>query len=408
MKISSQSMPFSIKTRFSSIDKFHLVTVLIILIFIPWQYLHSAEIEKKSSFKDGLYLQSDSKNYTAHIDLRTQFRYTNIDYDNTFSNPNRDNDELKLNRARFKIGGIFGAEWLKYYSEYNFVNSVLIDLWIQPKVNESLMFRIGQYKVPYNRERFESSGKQQFAERSIVNPPFTLDRQIGITVEGRLFKEQIMDSNYYVGVFFGNGRSGSRDSHNTPMVFGRWQWNIFQQVLPFTRSDITRHNTPAASLSVAAATNRSAFTKFSTAGGGSLPGFKPGQSDQYDVDQAMAEFAFMYQGFSIQSEYHWKKIDDRLNQRRSSLDGFYFDMGYFFSELIEWVPEPLELIARYATVDPDSIMEELQSKEIAFGGNWFFYGHRNKLTLDVTRRTNTVDEPDNQYWGMRFQWDVSF
>jgi hypothetical protein len=53
-------------------------------------------------------------------------------------------------------------------------------------------------------------------------------------------------------------------------------------------------------------------------------------------------------------------------------------------------------------------MEELQSKEFAFGANWFFYGHRNKLTLDVTRETNTVDNPNNQYWGIRFQWDVSF
>ncbi len=330
MRYGYQTMAFPIRERLRSIDQLHFLTILVMLILISCNTLNGAEKEKETSWQDGLYLQSNSKNYTAHIDLRAQFRYSNIHYDSSFANPNTDKDELKLNRARFKIGGRLGVEWLTYYSEYDFVNSLLLDLWIEPKVNESLKFRIGQYKVPYNREQFISSGKQQFAERSIVNSPFTLGRQIGITVMGRLFKEQAMDSNYYAGVFFGNGSGESRDNDNTPMVFGRWQWNIFQRVLPFTRADITRSQNPLASLSVAAATNKSAFTKFSSAGGSELPGFSSGTSDQYELDQAMAEFAFMYQGFSIQSEYHWKQIDDRVNQIKSNLSGFYFEMGYFF------------------------------------------------------------------------------
>jgi phosphate-selective porin OprO/OprP len=372
----------------------------------------SAESEADSPsiwYDDGLHLASKDGRFTAHIDWRAQIRYSSLDYDNDFGNPTADSDELRMNRARFKLGGQLGNPKLKYYTEYDLVRTTLLDLWLAPKVSERLGFRVGQFKVPYNRERFDSSGKQQFAERSIVTSPFTLDRQIGAAAMGRLFKGARFDSNYAVGVFLGNGRGGARDDDGKPMVFGRWQWNLFQQVLPFSQSDITRHQKPAASLAIGAATNRSAYTRFSTDGGGQLPGYPEGGEGQYDVDQAMIEFAFMFKGLSIQSEYHWKTVGDRSNNTRSDLQGAYFDIGYFFSELLSWVPGPLELAARYANVSPE-FPGVAESKELSLGANWFFHGHRNKLTFDVTRRTETATPGDNDTdnWGVRLQWDVSF
>lgn len=39
--------------------------------------------------------------------------------------------------------------------------------------------------------------------------------------------------------------------------------------------------------------------------------------------------------------------------------------------------------------------------------NWFFAGHRNKLTLETSRLT--LDDPTthSKVWRIRFQWDVS-
>ena len=62
---------------------------------------------------------------------------------------------------------------------------------------EGLQFKFGQWKANYSRERVDSSGKQQFAERSIVNRVFTLDRQKGAMVTGRLMKGTLGDSRYY-------------------------------------------------------------------------------------------------------------------------------------------------------------------------------------------------------------------
>jgi phosphate-selective porin OprO/OprP len=361
-------------------------------------------------YEDGLNLESPDGNYLAHVELRAQTRFSDfdVDADSEIGDQEREDGELKLNRARIKLGGHLFRQWLKYYTEYDFVSDTLLDLWAAPQVSEALGFRVGQYKVPYNRERFDSSGKQQFAERSIVTPPFTLDRQIGITVLGRLFSGKAIDSNYFAGVFRGNGRGGSGDDDSKSMLFGRWQWNMFRRVLPFSRSDISRHQQPTGSLAIAAASNRSAFTRFSSDGGGELPGLPKGEDGQYDVEQAMGEFAYMYRGLSIQSEYHWKQIDDRVNAAETDMTGFYFDTGYFFSELIEWVPKPLELTARYARVLPDDSQITPRQTELAFGGNWFFNGHRNKLTLDVTRLRESTDVSRSAFWGIRLQWDVSF
>ena len=46
----------------------------------------------------------------------------------------------------------------------------------------------------FNRERVDSSGRQQFVERSIINRTFTIDRQVGISFEGTSTKVLIKTS----------------------------------------------------------------------------------------------------------------------------------------------------------------------------------------------------------------------
>jgi len=51
-------------------------------------------------------------------------------------------------------------------------------------------------------------------------------------------------------------------------------------------------------VALAAVTNRSPYTRFSSAGGGQLEGFDQGEPGQYRVNQALAETALKYRGFS--------------------------------------------------------------------------------------------------------------
>ena len=127
-------------------------------------------------------------------------------------------NNFELRRVRMKIGG-HGFKYVKYYFEIdlqpsrpisdgnNWSAPRLIDWRLDVQPYEWLGFRLGQWKINYNRERVDSSGRQQFVERSIVNEVFTIDRQVGVLLKGRLNKGTAADFRYYTGIFNGEGLS---------------------------------------------------------------------------------------------------------------------------------------------------------------------------------------------------------
>jgi hypothetical protein len=357
----------------------------------------------------GLDLRSADGNFHAHIDWRFQVRLTQSDLDQPLDdNPEVREGELTVNRARFKLGGHAYRSWLSYYFEYDFPSSRMLDFRFTVKAADGLQLRVGQWKIPYNRERVDSSGKQQFAERSIVTAPFTLDRQQGVALFGRLWKGSVADSWYNLGLYSATGRGGT-GSVGEPMYLGRWQWNFLGRDLPFSQSDIGYRERAAGSLSLAGATWRGPYTAFSSAGGGQLPGFDPGDRDRYDVKQTVIETAFQYRGFSLQQEYHWKTVDDTEKGNTTDLEGGYIQVGLFLHAIAATIPKPLEVALRYARVDPDTSVSGDLKEEATLAFNWFFHGHRNKITLDLSRIRDPAHPsglPEENR--LRLQWDVSF
>jgi len=363
--------------------------------------------EVRVRYDKGLEVTSADGNFRAHIDWRAQLRFT----DSSGHGPRTLEaelraDEFRVTRARFKLGGHAYRPWLAYYLEYDLPSTRLLDLRLTLRHGGALQLRVGQWKVPYNRERVDSSGKQQFVERSIVNDVFTIDRQQGLLVFGRLGAGTRMDSWYNIGVYTGNGRGGSGDDAQ-PMVSARYQWNFLGRDLGFSQSDIGYRERAAGSLAVAGVRNRSAYTAFSSAGGGQLPGFEDGSAGRYDVMQAVIETAFQYRGWSWQQETHWKSVEDREAATTTDLQGGYAQLGLFPHALLGALPRPLELAVRYARVDPSSAVDDDRRDELTLAGNWFFAGHRNKLTVDYAHLTGQ-GETEQTGHRVRVQWDISF
>jgi hypothetical protein len=245
-----------------------------------------------------------------------------------------------------------------------------------------------------------------------------------MSLRGHLFKGTSADLRYYAGVFTGEGRGVANDD-NYLMYAGRLQWNFLGRDLGIRQTDVERTELPTASLAFAGATHTGVCTRWSSSGCGRLDGFDAiGNNDgdatqgQYRVHQAVQELAFKWQGFSFQQELHWKQVIDRSYRNsnplhQSNLYGLYAQTGYFFHEICESFPEPLELAFRYAFVrEPnkvDRLMKNLR-QEFTAGANWFFSGHKNKLTLDYSYLTLDDDyrarNPSEHR--VRFQWDVSF
>jgi phosphate-selective porin OprO/OprP len=357
----------------------------------------------------GLQYESTDGDNFLWFGVRLQSRYSNsgTDNDDEPGLPTEYASETKLNRGRLKLGGHLVSPRFMVYSEYDFSKDQLLDLRVTFKVAEWLSIRAGQWKSEFNRERIDSSGAQQFVDRSIATPWFTVDRQKGIVASGRVGAGKTLDSSYWFGRLSGAGRGGDvDDAHGLWM--GRYQWNFTRRVLGFSQSDLSRRDNPAGSIAIAAVSGKSMYTKFSGAGGGQLPGYENGQPDQYTIRQALFETAWQYRGFSWQQELHWKKITDSVTNTEQRIVGGYAQAGMFISQLWDWAPEPLEFALRYAMVDPDGSDRVGEERESMMAVNWFFQGHRNKLGADLSRVVRR-DVSENQTEArIRLQWDVSF
>ena len=385
---------------------------------------------KASWGKKGFRLETRDGNWATELQWRAQMRYS-YPYSSdprTISQFNADeSSNFELRRVRMKIGGHGYRPWIKYYFEVDLQpsrddddsstasSSRLIDWRITLDKYKWAALRVGQWKINYNRERVDSSGKQQFVERSIVNRQFTVDRQIGALIMGRVLPGTYADFNYYAGVFNGKGRSVNNPTDDM-MWMGRFQWNFLGRELKWEQSDTEYHEKPAGSLSFAAASVIGPCTRWSSSGCGNLSGFASpavAGSRQFKVEQMQQGAAFKWRGLSLQEEFHWKTIVDRVNNTRTHMTGSYAQAGYFFHNLIPIVPEPLELAFRYAFVDEpngNDISVTNTRQEFTTALNWFFVGHRNKLTLDFSYLT-LKDRLVNQSVSderVRFQWDVSF
>ena len=309
---------------------------------------------------------------------------------------------------RIKIGGNAFKPWLKYYMEYELGGNALLDMRFMVEKSRAWRIKVGQWKAQYSRERIISSGRQQMMERSIINRAFTIDRQQGVSLYGQLVGQGAANLSYWVSVFTGMGRGARSNDDEHLMYMARVQWNFLGRVVPFTGSDWEYNEAPAAQLIFAAVTNRSPYTRFSTSGGGQLVGFEDGAPGQYRVNQWLQETAFKYRGFAWQQEFHWKQVTDHVNETTRTLIGTYFQAGYFFHYLWEAFPRPLELAGQVALFNPDTDLGNDLLTEYSFAANWFFNGHLNKLTADITYfNFDFAGQEDQSQWRFRVQWDVS-
>lgn len=364
--------------------------------------------------RKGLDIEDRRGNYSARINWRGQIRYSDPFDAEPRNAPGFDKEDLtqfRFRRARFKAKGVVFRPWVQYAVEHDLINNRFLtgDLTIAPV--DWLQLKVGQWKATYNRERVDSSGKQQFVERSIVNRPFTIDRQPGAMLTGRLMKGTWGDSHYYAGIFAGTGRgiTSVDESDGTPMLMARYQWNFLKRDLPHSQSDIEYHETPAASLAFGTLSNRSRYTRFSGSGAGQIIGFEPGEPGQYSLRQYLQETALKYKGFSLQQEFHWKRIVDNKSLTTTHLRGSYAQAGYFFHYVAPWVPKQLETAVRYAFVDYNTAAPDDLLEEFTFAVNWFFWGHANKLTFDVSRLgLDQTSGPDLAATRYRTQWDITF
>ncbi|WP_440875171.1 porin [Thalassotalea sp. PLHSN55] len=388
----------------------------------------SAEKSDVDVYYDGLTnIVTADGNTHLKVEMRVQTRVSSP-FDNNPSSisglTGADATNFEVNRSRIKAGGHVLKPWVKLKFEYDTEASRLLDFRLTLKHSDELQFRFGRMKAHYSLERVASSKDQMMVDRSMVNDYFTVDRQQGVSLLGRVGKKQWYDFNYWLDVFNGTGREGGNENSDL-MIGGRYQWNIFGESLKSAMGDLSYREKPAAHLAYAFSTNTSRYTKFSSSGGGSLQNFDLHQQDDgFKISQWLLEGRYQYKGMSVDVEYHQKTITDQYNTLsdyyqnytggdKVEMRGAMAQVGVHPHAWLQGVAKNLQLTARYAQVDPDTNIDHNQLNEITLGANWYFSGHRNKITFDIGRYevqetdvfgvTNAADDTR-----VRLQHDISF
>lgn len=369
------------------------------------------ETEQNAKAEDdglGITWKSADDRFLINPWLRVQSRYsTPFDSDPLQLSDYEDSpgDEFEVRRARLKVEGHIFSPNIGFYYEHELTGEhPLLDLRLDINLREDLQLRIGQYKLFYNRERIDSSGKQQFIERSISTYAFTLDRQRGVTLAKHFLEGTRWDNWLYLAVLEGDSRDPQQKGDD-PMLVGRWQWHFLGEPLGYSQSDIKFTAKPAATLSLGYSQVQGPYTRFSSSGGGQLDGFTSGGDDRYEMQQWLVEFAYKFNGYSIQQEYHYKDIEDHEGNEDGQLTGGYVQLGKMIQ--LKPIPFPLEFAGRYAKVDWDTNQARTQ-QEFTLAMNLFFSGHDNKFTIDVSHVDLEMSDLSEDDIRVRAQWDVSF
>ena len=231
--------------------------------------------------------------------------------------------------------------------------------------------RVGQQKVPFNRERVVSSSALQFPDRSIANGEFNLDRDLGIQVFSNDLFGWDERLSYQVGVFNGDGRNRAMGDPGLLYV-ARCEVRPFGPFPDsYAQADTDRG---APRLALGAAAVRNTRSDRARSNNGEIYGIA-----RFSHEQAEFDVLFKAHGFSLHAEALARRSTPATESGVVSRSGWGWSAasGYVFST-------GFEPALRVAQVDPiEGLTSEVEpSREWRVGLNWYGHGHDLKLQTD--------------------------
>lgn len=365
------------------------------------------------TFGKGLGIISPDSLFLLNIRFRMQNRvaFTTV----SGSDLAIDQVEARVRRLRLRFDGYIYNPRLTYLIQLAFTRAdmdfddtgfpnVIRDAMVIYAVNKRFSIGLGQTKLPGNRQRVNSSGDLQLADRSIVNSTFNIDRDFGFQ----------MYYNNYIGKFYfvlrgavstGEGRnivSSDRGLNYTGRV-ELLPFGPFTNGGDYFEGDLMREPKPKISLGITLSQNEN-----TTRTGGQLGKFL---YDSRDMSTFMTDFLLKYKGWALACEWLERNSPDPITTNdagdiRFIYTGFgqNYQGSYYFKN-------KFEIVGRYSRVSPFEKIQTLdeQTEQYTLGLNRYIRGHRVKLQSDITYEQNhwlQATYADTDKWIVRFQIEV--
>ena len=358
----------------------------------------------------GLAVKSEDDRFSLTTGLRVQMLYT-LNHDNAEGADPALTHSFQIRRARLVFKGHMFNEHNKFKTELSFSPkdiglksqegtakfTIMRDYYLEFDYLRDFTVRVGQYKLPYSQQRVISSGRLQMVDRSIAGKEFDFDRDIGLDFRSKDFLG-LGKLKYYAGIYFGGGR----DNYTLEPVgeggglvyLARIEVAPFGQFNDYVEGDFKRTNNPRLSLGATYSYMDDAVFNKGT------KGTKPTDGSTTDIHNVNATVAFKMSGFSLMSEFFWRKgrrspdavygiqaeVDENGDTFLPEVEGPRNGYGWFAQGGYMIPKVPVELTSRYSQVRAVGASSTITDRDEVGGGiNWYIAQHPFKIQLDYFR-----------------------
>ncbi len=345
----------------------------------------------------GLVAESEDGEFSFGAGARVQFRYERLHLGAPEPGDRPNSHSLAIRRARVGLRGHFLGADNRYKVELavapgevgtrggTLTTSPLLEAYVDFTHLRDASVRVGQYKVPFNRQQVMSDGDLQLVDRSIVDGEFALERDVALDVRS-LDLAALGVLRYYASVGMGEGRNAVGASD-----FGM-QYLLRVEAVPlgdfddYGETDFERRAAPRVGVGlVGGLANRASRTGGST-------GPAPADGGTTNLTLLAADAIFKMAGATAFAEFALRSgerdpgsaLDAAGNPVPAELArngwGLMLQAGYLVPKI------PFDVAARWAIVRPLGDETSLSRRnELAGGVGWYFARHALKLQADYAR-----------------------
>lgn len=365
---------------------FKVRQILLVLAMLPLFAQAQQEVDERAliNVKNGLSFSKDSL-FLLNLRFRMQNRlgFTSVSGDDLSASV----VDARVRRLRLRFDGFVLNKKIEYYIQLSFskadleleggtVPQPVRDAMVYYNFNKNFYVGFGQSKLPGNRQRVVSSGNLQFADRSIANGLYTLDRDFGAFAYWTIpAGEQVFRLK---GAFTtGDGRGASPGDAGMAYT-GRLEWmplGRFTNSGDLSEGDLEFEQAPKLSLAAVYSYNDRAQRT-----GGQL-----GRQlyAARDINTFIADAVLKYRGWALSTEYFDRSSSNAATiSTEGDIRAVQVGQG-FNAQLSKLFQSRYELAARYSLVAPerDVLGQTPYTEELLLGTTKYLNGHRIKLQL---------------------------
>lgn len=388
-----------------------------VLLITTFEALAQREHDERPTIENFKGIQYTGDDSTFYINFRfrmqSRLKYTAVGGDDL----GVESLEARIRRLRLRMDGYIYNPKFSYSIQLGFtrgdqdyddtdVPNLVRDAVVFYNFTDNFYMAFGLNKLPGNRQRVNSSGELQFAERSLVNATFNVDRDFGI----KAYYSPTIGSvpfHFKGAVTTGEGRVANTTDDGLAYT-GRAEFlplGEFTNGGDYYEGDLEYEETPKLSIGGGYSFN-DRTTRVHGQTGGYLGAPLTLKTSFYDA-------IFKYRGWAYQVEYMKRAVDDPITIDRDG-ETIYAFKGQGVNQQLSYLinrDAGYEVASRYTWIKPHNDIRafEAQTEVVELGLTKYFRAHRVKLQLNANYQIKDgiyQTAHDGNHWGGTFQIEL--